>query len=67
MLEKIEERLKKEAEKMLQKEELTIEEINFLITEKSLIEAKQEKITLEEQRKKSQKEMAELVKKALEV
>lgn len=67
MLEKIEERLEKEVEKILQKEELTIEEINFLITEKSLIEAKQEKITLEEQRKKSQKEMAELVKKALEV
>lgn len=67
MLEKIEERLEKEVEKILQKEELTIEEINFLITEKSLIEATQEKITLEEQRKKSQKEMAELVKKALEV
>ena len=67
MLEKIEERLEKEIEKILQKEELSLEEINFLIAEKSLIEAKQEKNTLEEQKKKSQKEMAELVKKALEV
>ena len=67
MLEKIEERLEKEVEKILQKEELSLEEINFLIAEKGLIEVKQEKITLEEQKKKSQKEMAELVKKALEV
>lgn len=70
MLEKIKEKLDKEIEKILKKENLTSEDFKILFDYKTSLELSEEKIKLEEERKvnqeKNRETLASLMKSALD-